>query len=335
MTKAGTKSAQERTFWEKNKLSGGYLLKKKATGVGVSICRFVLLFGMCFLILQPILNKISVSFMTESDLYNPIVVSIPQNFTLANYKLAAELMNYSKALVNSAVISLTIALLQVAVCTLVGYGFARFEFPFKKFWFACVMLIILIPPQTISSSLFLHFRFFDFIGIIKLIKGETVNLRGSVLPYYLMSAGCMGLKNGLYIFLIRQFFRNIPNDMEEAAYVDGCGTLKTFFRIMLPEAKPILTSCFLFAFVWQWTDGFYSKMFLGNTVLVSTGLARLIDSLGAYIQRITGVLTTISIAYSNCILATGTLMIIAPLIILYLFAQRAFVESISSSGIKM
>ena len=213
---------------------------------------------MCFLILQPILNKISVSFMTEEDLYNPIVVSIPEHFTTENYLLAAELMNYSKAIVNSFVISLTIAVLQIAVCTLVGYGFARFNFPLKKFWFACVIMVILIPPQTISSSLFLHFRFFDVFGIFKLIKGETINLRGSVLPYYLMSGGCMGLKNGLYIFLIRQFFRNIPVDMEEAAYVDGCGTLKTFVRIMLPEAKPILTSYFLFAFVWQWTDGFYS-----------------------------------------------------------------------------
>jgi len=333
MTK--TKEVSKNSFWERNRRSGGYLLKKKTTEIGVSICRFILLFGMCFLILQPIFNKISVSFMTESDLYNPIVVSIPQNFTTDNYKLAATLMNYQKALVNSAVVSLTIAILQIAVCTLVGYGFARFEFPLKKFWFACVILVILIPPQTISSSLFLHFRFFDILGIFKAVTGEAINLRGSKIPYYLLSAGCMGLKNGLYIFLIRQFFRNIPIDMEEAAYVDGCGTLKTFFRIMLPEAKPILTSCFLFAFVWQWTDGFYSKMFLGGTPLVSTGLARIVDSLGAYIQRITGALTTISVAYSNCILATGTLMIIAPLIILYLFAQRAFVESISASGIKM
>ena len=329
------KAKEKKSFWERNRLSGGYLLKKKMMNTGVSICRFILLFGMCFLILQPILNKISVSFMTEEDLYNPIVVSIPEHFTTENYLLAAELMNYSKAIVNSFVISLTIAVLQIAVCTLVGYGFARFNFPLKKFWFACVIMVILIPHQTISSSLFLHFRFFDVFGIFKLIKGETINLRGSVLPYYLMSGGCMGLKNGLYIFLIRQFFRNIPVDMEEAAYVDGCGTLKTFVRIMLPEAKPILTSCFLFAFVWQWTDGFYSKMFLGTTSLVSTGLARLVDSLGAYIQRLTGTLTTVSIAYSNCILATGTLMIIVPLIILYLFAQRAFVESISNSGIKM
>ena len=342
MTKAQSKAnaklakkAARKDFWERNRLSNGYLLQKKVTEFLVSICRFILLFGMCFMILQPILNKISVSFMTESDLFNPIVINIPEHFTTENYKMASELMNYPKAITNSLIISLTIALLQIAVCTLVGYGFARFDFPLKKIWFACVILVILIPPQTIASSLHLHFRFFDFLGIIQLITGETINLRGSKLPYYLMSAGCMGLKNGLYIYMIRQFFRNIPEDMEEAAYVDGCGMLKTFVRIMLPEAKPILTSCFLFAFVWQWTDGFYAKMFLSNTQLVSTSLARIVDSLGAYIQRISGIKTTVSIAYSNCILATGTLMIIMPLIILYLFAQRAFVESISSSGIKM
>ncbi len=322
-------------FWERNRKSGGYLLKKRIMDVAVSIARFILMFGMCFLILQPIFNKISVSFMTEADLYNPIVISIPEHFTTDNYKLAAELMNYKKGIINSTVISLTIAILQIMMCTLVGYGFARFEFPLKKLWFACVILVILIPPQTIASSLHLHFKFFDILGLFKLIKGDTINLRGSIIPYYLLSAGCMGLKNGLYIYMIRQFFRNIPADMEEAAYVDGCNMLKTFFLIMLPEAKPIITSCFLFAFVWQWTDGFYSRMFLGGTTLVSTSLSRIVDSLGAYIQRITGVKTTISIAYSNCILATGTLMIIVPLIILYLFAQKQFVESISSTGIKM
>lgn len=333
MTKPKRMSYSE--FKERNRKSGGYLLKKIVMKYAVSICRFILLFGMCFLILQPIFNKISISFMTESDLYNPIVTSIPEHFTTENYLLAAKLMNYSKALTNSFIVSLSIAILQIAMCTLVGYGFARFDFPLKKFWFACVMIVILIPPQTISGSLHLHFRFFDILGIFKAITGDTINLRGSKLPYYLMSAGCMGLKNGLYIYMIRQFFRNIPKELEEAAYVDGCGTLKTFVRIMLPDAKPILTSCFLFAFVWQWTDGFYSKMFLGNTVLVSTGLARIVDSLGAWIQRETGAQVTISVAYSNCVLATGTLMIIVPLIILYLFAQKGFVESLSSTGIKM
>lgn len=335
MTKKAKMKDKSNSFWERNRKSQGYLLKKTIMKHAVSICRFILLFGMCFMILQPILNKISVSFMTQDDLYNPIVISIPQHFTTENYILTNELIDYTHTVMNSFWIALTIAIVQVAMGTLVGYGFARFEFPLKKFWFACVMIVILIPPQTISSSLHLHFRFFDIFGIFKMITGETINLRGSVIPYYLMSFGCMGLKNGLYIFLIRQFFRNIPKELEEAAYVDGCGTLKTFVRIMLPDAKPILTSCFLFAFVWQWTDGFYSKMFLGGTTLVSTELARLSDKLGAYIQRIMGIKTTVSVAYSNCIVSTGTLMIIMPLIVLYLFAQKGFVESLSSSGIKM
>lgn len=336
MTKAVLQKRKHSDFWERNRKSGGYLLKKTALDIGMRICRFLLLFGMCFLILQPIFNKISVSFMAEQDLYNPMVISIPEHFTTNNYLVSAQIMSYRQSLANSLWVSLTIAVLQITVCTLVGYGFARFDFPLKKMWFACVILSILIPPQTISSSLHLHFRFFDILGIIKAVTGgNTINLRGSVIPYYLMSTGCMGLKNGLYIYMIRQFFRNIPKELEEAAYVDGCGTLKTFLRIMLPDAKPILTSCFLFSFVWQWTDGFYSKMFLGNIKLVSTELARLADGLAAHLQRLHGTTVTPTVGYTNCIISTGTLMIIVPLLILYLFAQKGFVESLSSSGIKM
>lgn len=321
-------------YWERNRRSGGYLFRKNVKSVGYRIIRFILLFGMCFMILQPILNKLSISFMAEEDLYNALVISIPENFTTANYQLASSFMNYMSTLRNTMVISLTIALLQITVCTLVGYGFARFEFPLKKFWFACVMLVIVIPPQTISTSLYLHFRYFDIFGISKLITGETINLRGSVLPYYLMSAGCMGLKNGLYIYMIRQFFRNVPKDVEEAAYVDGCGTFKTFYSIMLRDATPILTSCFLFSFVWQWTDGFYSRMFLGNVKLLATQLQMIGEKLSNYLMY-TLHTSSASVGYTQCIISTGTLMTIVPLLILYLFAQKGFIESLSSTGIKM
>lgn len=327
------------TYWDRNAKSGGYLLRKDITNVAVKLCRFVLLFGLCFLILEPILNKISVSFMTKEDLYNPIVVSIPLHFTGENYQIAAKIMKYGVGLKNSIITSLSIAIIQTAMCTIVGYGFARFNFPLKKFWFACVLSMIIIPPQAFSNSLYLHFRFWDFLGIVKAIHGETINLQASAIPYYMMSFLCCGLKNGLYIYLVRQFFRNIPVDLEEAAYVDGCGTLKTFVRIMLPEAKPIITSCFLFSLVWQWTDGYYSKLFLGKQILISTELSRLVDSLGVYIAREQGQSSNaqvgVSTQYSNAILATGTIMIVFPILVVYLFAQRAFVESISSTGIKM
>lgn len=322
-------------YLERNRKSQGYLLKKDVRTIVYKIIRMLLLFGMCFLILQPILNKISISFMAEEDLYNAMIIAVPEHFTTDNYRLATQFMDYGKTLMNTVVVSFTIAVLQIAVCTLVGYGFARFNFPLKKFWFACVILVIVIPPQTISTSLHLHFRYFDFFGLFKLFTGNTVNLRGSVLPYYMMSIGCMGLKNGLYIYMIRQFFRNIPKELEEAAYVDGCGTLKTFFSIMLPDATPILTSCFLFSFVWQWTDGFYSKMFLGNVKLLSVQLSMIAERLNAYVQMTLLQPAGASVGYTNCIVATGTLMVIIPLLILYLFAQKGFVESLSSSGIKM
>ncbi len=328
-------AAKRKAFWERNRKSEGYLLKKTLMNQAVRIARAVLLFGLCFLILQPILNKISISFMAEEDLYNSTIINVPEHFTTYNYRISAEIMEYDKAFLSTVIISLTIALLQVAVCTVVGYGFARFDFPFKKFWFACVLLVIVVPPQTISTSLYLHFRYFDVLGIVELLKDTTINLRGSKIPYYLMSSCCMGLKNGLYIYMTRQYFRNIPKEMEEAAYVDGCGTMRTFLRIMLPDAKPIFTSCFLFAFVWEWTDSFYANMFMGRTKLLATELAVLGDRFDTLIAQLNGTPSGASVSMVNAIISTGTLMVIVPLLVLYIFAQRGFVESLSSTGVKM
>lgn len=119
MTKAIAKQKNS-GFWERNRKSEGYLLKKTVLDISLKICRFILLFGMCFMILQPIFNKISVSFMEEEDLYSPMVVSIPEHFTTENYQLAAELMSYGESIVNSLLISFSIAVLQISVCTLVG-----------------------------------------------------------------------------------------------------------------------------------------------------------------------------------------------------------------------
>lgn len=333
MSKA--KNTNQLTFWQRNELSGGYLLKKRVGSVAVKVLRFLLMFGLCFMILEPILNKFAVSLMEEKDLYDTTINILPRHLTTGNFTLTAELMNFWEALGNSLWISIATSVVQLVACTLAGYGFARYNFPFKKFWFACVILIIVIPPQTISSSLYLHFRFFDIFGIFEGITGSAINLRGSVLPYFLMCAGCMGLKDGLYIFLIRQFFRGIPKELEEAAYVDGCGTLRTFIRIMLPDAKPILTSCFLFSFVWQWTDSFYSSLFLGGKKLLSTGLASLADNLGNYVSVVSQRTSAVSQAYMQQMNATGVLMVVTPIILLYLIAQKGFVESLSSTGIKM
>ena len=334
MSRASAKIERDK-FWERNRKSDGYLLKKTINSGLYKVARAILLFGLCFLIIQPLLNKISISFMEEQDLYDATVISVPRHNTTINYKLVDQLSDNRTCLRNTVLVALLVSVIQVSACTLVGYGFARYKFPLKNFWFACVMLSILIPPQTISSSLYLHFSFFDVLGIFKAITGKTLNLQNSMAPYIMMCMGCMGLKSGLYIYLIRQFFRNIPKELEEAAYVDGCGKLKTFFRIMLPDAKPILTSCFLFAYVWQWTDSYYSKLFLGKVKLLPKALTSLTGRLGDYFTSMYGLGIMPSAGYEQAMIATGLLMTIIPLLIIYMVAQKGFVESLSQSGIKM
>ena len=330
-----SKMSKFKSFRERNKKTNGYLLRKTSFNVAYKIVRFVLLFGLCFLILQPLLNKISISFMQEKDLYDSTINVIPRNFTLSNYKIAMYLMSYWKALGNTAMISLLVSVLQIISCTLVGYGFARYKFPLKGLWFGFVILVIVIPPSTIQSSLYLNFRYFDIFGLIKLFTGDTLNLLGTITPYALMCLGCMGLKSGLYIYMLRQFFRGIPKELEEAAYVDGCGKIKTFICILLPDAKPMITSCFLFSFVWQWTDNFYSRMFLkSDFAILSNKLTGLAGALDSYLD-VRGIAQKATTAYSNAMIGTGTLLMIIPLIIVYLFAQKGFVESLSQTGIKM
>jgi multiple sugar transport system permease protein len=321
-------------FWKRNELSGGFLLKRSARDLFVNVLRYLLLFGLCFLILQPLLNKISVSLMAERDLYDSTVIVLPRHLSVTSYQIAGILLSYGKALFNTVWISILVSIIQVLVCALVGYGFARFSFPFKRFWFFCVILVIVIPPQTISTSLYLHFRFFDVFGIFKAITGGTLNLRSSMIPYILMCFGCMGLKDGLYIYMTLQYFRGIPFELEEAAYVDGCGPFATFFRIMLPGAKPIITSCFLFSFVWQWTDSLYTQLFLGKITLLSNQISGLAERLQTYLTLTKGEVM-VTQAYTQAIIATGVLMTVAPLILLYVFVQRQFVESLTSTGLKM
>lgn len=329
------KNKSFRGFWERNRLSSGYLLKKTVGRKLFNFFRAVMLFGLVFLILQPILSKISVSLMEERDLYDATIINIPRNWSTSNYQMASELMNFPKGIVSTLWVSLLIAVIQLAATTLVSYGFARYNFPGKKLLFAAVILSIVIPPQTILTALYLNFRYFDIFGLFKLFTGSTVNLLNSILPYVMISAGAMGLKNGLYIFMLRQYFRGIPKEMEEAAYVDGCGKLKTFLVIMLPDAKPMLTSIFLFSYVWQWTDSFYSSLFLRKFNLLSNSVAGLADSLMTHIQNISNRTELPSTAYTQAIISTGTLMVIVPLIIIYIIAQKGFVESLAQSGIKM
>ena len=327
------KPSRAMSFLERNRASGGYFFKRKLGNSILIFFKVVLLFGLCFLILQPLINQFSLSVMSSADLFDPSVISIPRNFTWANYRLASYLMDYWQTLLMSMVIGILVAVLQITACILAAYGFARFNFPLKRFWFICVLLTIIVPPQTIMAPLFLNFRFFDVFGIFTLFRGEPLNLIDNAAGYLILVATGMGLRSGLYIFMLRQYFRNMPKELEEAAYVDGCKMLRTFVQIMLPDAKPMIASCFLFAIVWQWTDGFYSTIFLRTQGVMSMQLTSLADGFREYASQFYA--HGVSPAAVQVMIATGLLMGVAPMIVLYLFTQRAFVESIGQTGLKM
>ena len=323
-----------KSFWEANRASNGYLLKATITRKVISFARALLLFGLCFMIIQPLLTRFGTSLMAEKDLYDSTVVLVPRNPTLDNYRIVFDLTDFPRSMLNTLWTSLLVSVLQVVSCTLVGYGFARFDFPLKKLWFACVVALIIIPPQTIATALYMNFANFDIFGIFKAITGKSLSLHGSMVPYSLMSLTCMGLKDGLYIYMLRQYFTGIPKSLEEAAYVDGCGTMHTFVKIMLPDAMPTITSCFLFSFVWQWTDLFYTRNFLSGMSIYSTQLSSIVSRMNRYFSSDASKPIIVPVGRQQQLISIGVLICCIPLVILYLFAQRTFVESIVMSGSK-
>lgn len=291
---------------------------------------YALLIGLSYYILSPLLLKIATSFMPESDLLDSLVVYIPKNFTLWNYRRAAEFLNYWEALRNTALISLVAGLIQMLVCALIGYGLAKFRFKGRRIVMAVVFFSIITPPLTYQPSMYLKFRYFDVFGIIEAATGSSMNLLDSLWPLLILSVTGFAFKNGLYIFMMMQFFRGFPEELEEAAYVDGYGVFRTFFRIILPNSIPMLITIFTFAFAWQWTDTFYTSMFFSRIKTLSNMLSRGFEGMnvdGHAMALSSGQPLTIALG------GTYSLMVIIPLIIVYIFTQRFLTQGIERSGI--
>ena len=287
------------------------------------IVRAVLVSGLCFVILYPIFFKLSMAFKLRSDMMDPSVLWIPKHFTLDNIKFAAETLNYAETFFNSLFISVVTTLLQVVSCALAAFGFARLKFKGSGFLFGLVVFTIIVPSQTLMIPTYLNYRFFDLFGLIGLFNGgEGLNLLDSYWPFILQAATGMGIKSGLFIFIFRQFFRGIPKELEESAYMDGCGVFMTFWRIMLPNAVPAIITVLLFSFVWMWNDSYFVSLLLTRIKVLSTMLptmwtaTQFEDPLFAYMIK-----------------NTGELLFIAPVLILYMFVQRYFVESVERTGI--
>lgn len=301
---------------------------RKARRFGFSLFRFVVIAGISYVILGPLIGIVVNSFFSNEDKYSPIVYLIPQAPTLERYRLALIRMDYWNVLKNMAVYVLGLTALQLVVCSMVGYGFARFTFPLKRLLFGCVIVMIVLPPHVVMYPLYTMFQNFDPLGLVSLFHGgKSINLLGTPIPIVLMTALGTGLRSGLYIYIFVQFFRGLPKEIEEAALIDGAGTVRTYLSVMLPNAAPAIVTVTIFSLVWQYNDSFFGRLFnISDKILLS----RKISTLQSTIANLDMVRDP---SISTLYLYAGVVVMILPLLVFYIVLQKYFVEGVERSGI--
>ncbi len=296
-------------------------------GLLFSVFKFIILLGISYIILGPLISIVANSFFSNSDVYNPAVNLIPINPTLKNYDLTYFRLNYWSTLGYTLLYVIIITLIQLFITSMAGYGFARFDFPCKKLLFACVIVTFILPMHSIMLPLYTHFRNWDIFGICNLLFGHRLNLLSSEVPMVMLTIFGVGLRSGLFIYIFRQFFRGLPKEIEEAAFIDGAGMFYTYFKIMLVNAIPAVITVAVFSLVWQYNDVFYCSVFSipsdhNITFRLSTILATV-----ANIDQIKD--PNIQQLY----MYAGVVLVVLPIILIYLILQRYFIEGVERSGI--
>lgn len=292
---------------------------------------YLYLIGVSYVICYPVLYMLSMAFRPGEQVNDPNVVWIPTSFTLDNLINVWNNMDYGNLLINTLKFSGVSTLLTVSSCCMIGYGFARFKFRGRGFLMVMLIVMLIIPVEIVSIPNYLLFSNFDPLGIIGLINSVAgtdfrINIFDNLLNTYLPAATGVGLRSGLYILIFMQFFRGLPKEIEEAAYVDGSGMWSTLWRVMLPNAKPALVTVFLFSIVWYWNDTSLTTLYYDQFQTVSTELLEIGASAHAILQATT---------YSDIVtwVQCGVFLSMTPMILLYVFFQRSFVESIVTTGL--
>ncbi|MCF7925329.1 MAG: carbohydrate ABC transporter permease [Candidatus Izimaplasma sp.] len=303
------------------------VLKRRVSDLFVKILRTTLLFGLCFVILFPTIQQLSMALRAPEDINNPAVIWIPETWSLMNIKIAATVLDYGRAVINTFKMSLISMMLQLFSTALAGYAFSRLKFRGSNILFLGVIITIITPPQALSLAQYLYFR---DLGLI----GKEVSI-------YIMSGLGMGIRSGIFIYIFRQFFRGLPKELEESAQIDGAGVFRTFWSVMLPNARGAIVTVALFAFVWQWNDAYYVQIFDVSTEKFPLLTMQLINAAERMYATLfyTGGLDLIgqnvweNPLFLALISNVAALLMMLPLLIMYLFVQRQFVESIERTGI--
>jgi multiple sugar transport system permease protein len=283
---------------------------RQPTFVVRRVARFVLLYvallSLCAVILLPLSWMITASLKPD---YTPVFTFPPDWFPTEHW----ELRNFSRALLNPSTPFLRYTLNTLLIvagnivgtifsCSLVAYAFARLRFRGREFLFNVLIITLLIPWQTLMIPQFLMFFHLGWYG--------------TYLPLIVPSF----FGNAFFIFLIRQYMRTIPRELESAARIDGCNHFQVFWHIVLPLCKPALAVCVVFVFLGEWNDLLGPLIYLDSNekFTVAIGMANLVTSGEPAL---------------NLLMAANLIMMI-PAIVLYFFAQDKLIGGIASVGLK-
>lgn len=311
-----------------------YKAIRKGNGVLVSLLRYVVLIAIGYIILYPLFYMISSAFRSRESFYDPSIVWITSDLTIENFKYAWTVVKYGSSIVNTLIYEMVSAGIQIISCSVVAYGLARFEFKEKKILTAFMFLLILVPSQMMMLPIFMNYSKLDFLGVLGLINKLTgidirPNVLNSVWTFYLPALLGVGIRSGIIIYIYIQFFKGLPKELEEAAWIDGAGPLKTYIRIALPSSGVVITTVTVFSLIWHWNDYSLSSMYLyADSWPLAVKLSEITSAEAMGTLRLDST-DPLRIA----IMMAGCFMFIIPILIVYLALQKKFVKSIDRVGI--
>jgi len=293
---------------------------REKQGVGQQITVYGLLIVIGFVYLYPILYMISTSFMNRDDLLDSSVKWLPSSLYLHNYIDAASSMDFWNSLFKGIIIAGAPTLCNVIVCMVVGYGFARYNFKGKKILMGLLIFAYILPSQVTMIPTYVLYN--------------DMKILGTIWTFVLPALFGNGLNSTIFILIFYQFFKQVPKVLMEAAYIDGAGHFKAFFKIAIPSAIPAIVTVTLFSFVWYWNESYLTEMYVQGLTSKSDW-TNLVIQLKNFDTSFNTRATTGDAATSlnESMRMAATSLSILPLFLLYLVLQRQFVESIDRAGI--
>lgn len=286
----------------------------------VRLFMYVLLLDLAVVFLYPFLYMIVTSLKSPEDLMDSSVTWIVNQLYFHNYTLAFEKMQYIPILLKTIVYCVVATGGHILACSFVGYGFARYNFIGKRMFSFLLILSMVIPIQTIIVP---EYLLYSKIGVA---NGYFPMLVPTWLGY--------GLRGALFIFLFRQFYLSLPRSLEEAAAVDGCTPIRTFFRIAFPASTSSVIVSVVLSIVWHWNDFYEPNIYIreNSQMLLPMLLPKLYDSMKDAADPTQSFLQNADL-YTEGVAMAATFLAVIPILIFYLFFQKQFRQGIETSGI--